>query len=52
MTVPAVDKYASAVYTSTFMVFGMVHSDRTVVVLLHKYLVPDLAFYVILSSLS
>jgi len=34
------------------MVFGMVHSDRTVVDLLHKHFGPDLALSVILSPLS
>jgi hypothetical protein len=33
------------------IVFGMVHSNRIAVVLLHKLLVPDLALFVILSAL-
>ena len=31
--------------THTFMVFGMVHSDRTVVVLIHKYITSWLSIF-------
>jgi hypothetical protein len=34
------------------IVFGMVHSQRPVVVLLHKHLSSDIALYLILSALS